>query len=274
MATQMDTMGHTSVRATMSAARAAQRASDWKTGDPHYKPAWHDGNLNKINMEKARPPASIAPSKEPVPTLAEINYKPESTMRCFHPGLQSLLVDASESPKRRASHSSREHSQSFVSRRSDSGARSKSGESSPSKSIMGEQTANSVLKLGGTLGMAGDKMSATLRKKELMEQRHKEINEKRVAAMRETMRKKKEKKDEDFTKMYQTLKEEKQTFVKDLTKYLDNKSRAAEQKRKALHTEWTECVFNKIQDQLLDRIDTMEEGEIAERRRKLFQNYM
>lgn len=274
MDTQMDTMGHSSVRATMAAARAAQRASEWKTGDPHYKPAWHDGNLNKINMEKTRPPPPMALPKEPVPTLAEINYKPESTMRCFHPGLKSLLVDDGESPKRRASHTSRDNSTSFVSRRSESGARSKSGDSSPSKSISGEQTSQSVLKLGGTLGMAGDKMSASLRKKQLMEQRHKELNDKRILAMRETMRKKKEKKDEDFTKMYQTLKEEKQTFVKDLTKYLDNKARAAEQKRKALHTEWTECVFNKIQDQLLDRIDTMEEEEIAERRRKLFQNYM
>jgi hypothetical protein len=74
--------------------------------------------------------------------------------------------------------------------------------------------------------------------------------------------------------MYKTLKEEKNAFVKDICFYLDNKERALDQKRKALHTEWTECVFNKIQDQLLDRIENLDEAEIAAKRRQLFQNYI
>lgn len=273
MATTMQgDMVHTSLRMTMAAARAAQRASDWKTGDPAFKPAWHDGNLNKINMEKARPKSLIQEGKTAVPTLAELNFKEESKMRCFHPSLQKFVVEDKKSRGGASQQNSLDNSTSFSSRRSVT--RSNAGESHGRGSVAGDPSMESMGKMGGTLGMLGDKHSATLRKQQLMEQRHNEINEKRIAALHEQMRKTRQKKEDDFTKMYKTLKEEKDTFVKDLSKYLDNKSRAAEQKRKALHTEWTECVFNKIQDQLLDRIDTMDEEEIAERRRKLFQNYM
>ncbi len=74
--------------------------------------------------------------------------------------------------------------------------------------------------------------------------------------------------------MYKTLKDEKTSFVKDICFDLDNKHLAAEQKRKALHTEWTECVFNKIQDQLLDRLENMDEVDLGAKRRQLFQNYI
>ena len=59
-----------------------------------------------------------------------------------------------------------------------------------------------------------------------------------------------------------------------LLQYLKMKSDVALQKRKGLHTEWKECVFKNIQDQLIDRVDTMDEKEIQARRRDLFQKYI
>ena len=73
---------------------------------------------------------------------------------------------------------------------------------------------------------------------------------------------------------YGKLQMEQSTFVAELDQYLDNKQKAQLQKKRTLHTEWKECVFDKIQDQLLNRVEDMDSESIAARRRILFQNYI
>ena len=73
---------------------------------------------------------------------------------------------------------------------------------------------------------------------------------------------------------YAKLQIEQATFVAELDQYLENKDKAHLQKKRTLHTEWKECVFDKIQDQLLNRVEDMDPEKIAARRRELFQNYI
>ncbi|MFN9902949.1 MAG: hypothetical protein ACK55Z_30090, partial [bacterium] len=104
-----------------------------------------------------------------------------------------------------------------------------------------------------------------------------------MQGLRKNLKNMAERKEQRFQEAYSMLKAERENFIQKqaedlpdmgIDQYLQTKKEAALQKKKALHTEWSECVFKNIQDQLIDRVDTMDEKEIQARRRKLFQEYI
>ena len=89
-----------------------------------------------------------------------------------------------------------------------------------------------------------------------------EDDEMRQEGLRKTLANRKTQKEREFQEAYAKLKEERENFVErrseepsemGIDQYLQNKKDAALQKKKALHTEWSECVFKNIQDQLIGR---------------------
>jgi hypothetical protein len=111
-------------------------------------------------------------------------------------------------------------------------------------------------------------------RRDLLERERAEAEQRRVEAQARMVVKAQQKREADFQAVQQRLKDEERDFVSKVDQYLSDKDKSHHQKRRALHQNWTECVFNKIQDQLLDRVDTMDPEEISERRRVLFQNYI
>jgi hypothetical protein len=125
--------------------------------------------------------------------------------------------------------------------------------------------------------------AAKQRKKEILELQRREDDDARMQGLRKNLKNMAERKEQRFQEAYAMLKAERENFIQKkaddlpdmgIDQYLQTKKEAALQKKKALHTEWSECVFKNIQDQLIDRVDTMDDKEIQARRRKLFQDYI
>eukprot|EP00960_Hanusia_phi_P073178 767955-Hanusia_phi.AAC.7 len=212
---------------------------EWSEGKPAVSPSWDAANKHFILLEKRRP-KTLQP-KDPVPPRT-ISKDGEGEVKCFN---HSLLDEITQRTHEELVREEAEKSQIRASR-------------TLHKSNMKEERAQALMEWS----------------REQRELQLKEENKRRVTLIHRRAMRQKMKNEEKFQENYKTLKEEADTFLADLDDYLQNKHIASLQKRKALYTEWKECVFNKIQDQLLDKIDTMEEGEIAARRRDLFQKYI
>ncbi|EKX47750.1 hypothetical protein GUITHDRAFT_162562 [Guillardia theta CCMP2712] len=212
---------------------------DWNEGKPPVSPAWDAANNHFIEMEK-RKPRRLQP-KDPVPPRT-IGRVVAGQVKCFN---QTLLDEVTRRTHEEEVREENEKSQLRASRAS-------------LKNKTREDRAQALME-----------WSRAQRELQLQEE-----NKRRLMFTQRRAMKQKIKNEEKFQENYHTLKEEAETFLADLDEYLHNKHIASQQKRKALYTEWKECVFNKIQDQLLDKIDTMGEEEIAARRRDLFQKYI
>jgi hypothetical protein len=99
-------------------------------------------------------------------------------------------------------------------------------------------------------------------------------DQRRSRAFQAKMRKSLKAKDENFMARYERLHLEQSTFVAELDRYLENQHTTELQKKRALHREWKECVFDKIQAQILHRVEDMDPERIAARRRALLQRYL
>lgn len=206
-------------------------------------------------MQKRRPPSPPKP-KAATPTVKELFAKPDGgTLRLFNPTARQELVRAA-----------------LEADRSKARAAKKGIVNGPSN----ETSFASVTETD-----AGKEEDVSLRpespgrrRREILEQVRKEDDDRRMEGLRKVVQRAQKKRDDEFYSAYKKLKEEEATFVSKVDTYLKNKDGAAKQRRRGLHAEWTECVFNKIQDQLLDRIDNMKETEIQAKRRELFQNYI
>ena len=212
---------------------------DWNEGKPPVSPAWDAANNHFIEMEK-RKPRRLQP-KDPVPPRT-IGRVVAGQVKCFN---QTLLDEVTRRTHEEEEREENEKSQLRASRAS-------------LKNKTREDRAQALME-----------WSRAQRELQLQEE-----NKRRLMFTQRRAMKQKMKNEENFQENYHTLKEEAETFLADLDEYLHNKHMASQQKRKALYTEWKECVFNKIQDQLLDKIDTIGVEEIAARRRDLFQKYI
>jgi hypothetical protein len=191
-------------------------------------------------MFKLQPPEPPL-AKEPTPTLKDLVPKNETRVRCYNKSfLVDLILDENRAKKSTTFES--------VQKRSFDVSESDEGE-------------------------IGD-MNSTNQKRDLLIATRKEAQERRESLLKAQVRRNAKLKEENFMSTYAKLNLETKTFVADLDQYLDNKRRAQVQKRRTLHTEWKECVFDKIQDQLLNRVDDMNGETIADKRRQLFQNYI
>jgi hypothetical protein len=237
--------------ATMRMTTTRGKTFDWEESKPISHPvpvygtAWSLNSKHVKLIEKIRPPSPLRP-KDPVPTIKDLQKTDVSKMRCFNgPQMIDLL---------RTVH--KENSASSL--------------RSTSKQVLSNND----------FSVAVDRMTrpredaATLRRKEILDMQRREDDEMRQEGLRKTLANRKTQKEREFQEAYAKLKEERENFVErrseepsemGIDQYLQNKKDAALQKKKALHTEWSECVFKNIQDQLIDRVDTMSE---------LFQKYM
>jgi hypothetical protein len=184
------------LRKSMTMARILERASEWQEGKPQFAPAWHTGNKHIISMKKSKP---LAPpdDKEPVPTLAELRGRRDGTkVRCFNPYVQEELAMASESPQQ----PSQQQSLSMTSRSMHEA--SSSMVSRASKTLPGRGQIDTTMQSVDVASIVGapinSKLTASKRKKEMMEMRYKEANERRVANLRESVAKKQTQKEEEF----------------------------------------------------------------------------
>jgi hypothetical protein len=230
---------------------------DWETSKPAYDAAWHPVNKHIKIIEKIRPPSPLRP-KAAAPTLKELSEQPTSKMRCFN---GPVLVDVLRTAQK-------ENSLSHL-----------------SQSLNNSKHTASVMDSSVTAGhksMLRDD-AATMRRREIVELQRKEDNESRMEKLRKNIAKQKARKEREFNEAYEKLQDERKNFIErrsdeasemGVDQYLQNKADAELQKKKALHTEWKECVFKNIQDQLIDRVDTMDAEEISARRRDLFQKYI
>lgn len=238
---------------TMRMTTTRGKTFDWAEGKPTYGVAWDLGNKHHKIIEKIRPPSPLRP-KDPVPTIRDLQRQEDSKMRCFNgPVMLDVLRNAH---KENSSSSLR----------------------STSKAIL------SGVDSSGMEGMSIPREdAATLRRKEILELQRREDDEMRMEGLRKNLSNRAARKEQEFQEAYAKLREERDHFIEKrseeasemgVDQYLQNKADAAMQKKKALHTEWSECVFKNIQDQLIDRVDTMDEKEIQARRRDLFQKYI
>jgi hypothetical protein len=248
------------VMATMRMTTTRGKTFDWEESKPipHAVPvhgtAWSLNSKHVKIMEKIRPPSPLRP-KAAVPTAKDLQRLEESKMRCFNgPEMIDLL---------RTVH--KENSSSSL--------------RSTSKQVLLHN--NTSIPMDPQTMPRED--AATLRRKEILDIQRREDDELRQEGLRKAIANRKARKEREFQEAYAKLKDERENFVErrseepsemGVDQYLQNKKDAALQKKKALYTEWSECVFKNIQDQLIDRVDTMSELEIQERRRDLFQRYM
>jgi hypothetical protein len=243
--------------ATLRMTTTRGRTFDWEASKATYGQSWEIANKHQKIIEKIRPPSPLRP-KAAVPTAQDLKKPAESKMRCFNgPQMIDLLRSVH---KENSASSLRSTSKHILSGVDLSGA--------------GEQEAS--MPRGGV-------EASKQRKKEILEFQRREDDEARMQGLRKNLKMRAERKEQQFQEAYAKLKEERENFIEKraedlpdmgVDQYLQTKKEAALQKKKALHTEWSECVFKNIQDQLIDRVDTMDEKEIQARRRKLFQNYI
>lgn len=191
MATQAQVASQPSLRMSMAAARAAQRNMEWKEGKPTFSPAWHRGNLQEVIMKKTRPLAPPEP-RDPVPTLADLRMKKEEKMRCFNPALQQELLAAAEEVAVDQSAKLKQSMNGSIA------SRSLLGRSHSQHDQSVTHAAGTTIFLGGSLASIGDKQSASLRRKELMELQYKEENDRRLALQHDASQKRKTQKEDDF----------------------------------------------------------------------------
>jgi hypothetical protein len=232
---------------------------DWDSGRAKHGQSWDIANKHVKIIEKIRPPSPLRP-KDPVPTAQDLKKTEESKMRCFNgPQMIELLRSAH---KENSSSSLRSTSKHILSGVESSGATEQEA-SMPHASMHSD--------------------AAKQRKKEILELQRREDDDARMQGLRKNLKNMAERKEQRFQEAYAMLKAERENFIQKkaddlpdmgIDQYLQTKKEAALQKKKALHTEWSECVFKNIQDQLIDRVDTMDEKEIQARRRKLFQDYI
>jgi hypothetical protein len=187
------------LRKSMTMARILERASEWQEGKPQFAPSWNAGNKHIISMKKSKPLA-LPDDKEPVPTLADLRGRHNDTkVRCYNPYMQEELAMASERPQQpsqqqslsMASKSMHEASSSMVSRAS---------KTLPGRNQMDASMQSVDVTMMGGAGAApvSSKLTASRRKKEMMEMRYKEANERRIALLRESVAKKQTQKEEEF----------------------------------------------------------------------------
>lgn len=228
---------------------------DWDCTKPFHGRAWEIANKHEKIMAKIRPPSPLRP-RGPTFTVNDLQKQDtDSKMRCFNgPQMIELLRSAYKDNR----------------------------PNSPT-SVLRSSSKNVLSNVGSSLGMEQTVKPATLRRKEILNMQRKEDEEMRQEGMRKVMAARKARQDRQFEEAYAKLKDERENFIerrsddqagKGIDQYLEEKEKSKEQKKKALHTEWSECVFKNIQDQLIDRVDTMDEKEIQARRRDLFQKYI
>eukprot|EP00286_Rhodomonas_abbreviata_P028209 CAMPEP_0181313080 /NCGR_PEP_ID=MMETSP1101-20121128/14054_1 /TAXON_ID=46948 /ORGANISM="Rhodomonas abbreviata, Strain Caron Lab Isolate" /LENGTH=423 /DNA_ID=CAMNT_0023420003 /DNA_START=140 /DNA_END=1407 /DNA_ORIENTATION=- len=229
------------------------------TNKPAFAPAWNPANLHKVNMDKRNPPAPPKP-KDPTPTLKDFKKKNLGVIRCFNGSAVRDLVRAGAEPELSFPPGAKRSLSQIPSNESSFHSNSVLTDSSMHEAKGGQETVRPE--------------TPTTRRREILELQRKEDDQRRMEGLRKSVKRAQQRKDDEFKAAYEKLKEEEQTFVSSVDTYLKNKEQAQQQRRRGLHAEWTECVFNKIQDQLLDRIDNMKEIDIQAKRRDLFQNYI
>ncbi|KAJ1469680.1 hypothetical protein T484DRAFT_1981747 [Baffinella frigidus] len=203
------------------------------------------------------------------------------TLRYFHPTARQSLMQSARDAERAAREERRHHGGVDDTHQHDSLASMSRGFTQRSLNTTA-RSADARSETGGSrAGNAAPapkapppEISMAQRRRELLERERAEAEQRRTEAQRAGVRKAAERKNAEFEALQQKLKDENEDFVSKVDSYLRDKDKSNDQKRRALHQNWTECVFNKIQDQLLDRVDTMEAEEISQRRRLLFQNYI
>lgn len=246
--------------ATMRMTTTRGKTFDWEQSKASHEVSWHPCNKHSKIMEKIRRPPSPLRPRDPVPTISDLQRHEESKVRCFN-GPQ--MIDVLRTAQKENSSSSLRST----------GKHILSGIDSSASIGFDEQSKRSLSRAD----------AASIRKKEILDQQGKERDELRTEVLKKNISNKQTRKDREFQEAYAKLREERANFIErkseepsemGVDQYLQNKTDAAAQKKKALHTEWSECVFKNIQDQLIDRVDTMDEKEIQARRRDLFQKYI
>ena len=110
--------------------------------------------------------------------------------------------------------------------------------------------------------------------RELLRYKHEQQLQKTLARHRHGREKKKEEEHEKFEELYETLVNEEQSFVDDVKEFLQTQARHEVRKREALHREWDEAVYQKVQADIDRQLAKRSVAEISARRYALMDDYV
>ena len=111
-------------------------------------------------------------------------------------------------------------------------------------------------------------------KREVLRQKHEEQLAKTLARHRQGRAKKREDEHVRFDQLYDSLVAEEAGFITDVEAFLRTQARNKVRKREALHRQWDEEVYQKVQAEINAHLDRRPIAEISARRYALMDEYV